>query len=43
MPLVALGCSADQLPTREGVQAAGEPGRLTQLEPAEVLRALGLG
>jgi ADP-heptose:LPS heptosyltransferase len=43
MPLVALGRAADQLPTRQGVQAAGEPGRLAQLEPAEVLRALGLG
>ena len=43
MPLVALGHPADQLPTRQGVQAAGEPGRLAQLEPAEVLRALGLG
>lgn len=43
MPLVALGRAADQLPKRQGVQAAGEPGRLSQLQPAAVLTALGLG
>jgi ADP-heptose:LPS heptosyltransferase len=41
-PLVALDRGADALPPRQGVQAVGDPSRLSQLDPADVLQALGL-
>ena len=41
LPLVALGRSAAALPSRQGVQGLGEAGRLSGLEPAHVLSALG--
>ncbi|MFO8238959.1 MAG: lipopolysaccharide heptosyltransferase family protein [Prochlorococcaceae cyanobacterium] len=43
IPLVALGRRADELPQRDGVKGVGSPGRLEQLDPGEVLTALGLG
>jgi ADP-heptose:LPS heptosyltransferase len=43
IPLVALGRSAQELPTREGVKGIGGAGALSQLDPALVLEALGLG
>lgn len=41
-PLVALDRAADGLPPRQGVQAVGDPSRLSRLDPADVLQALGL-
>ena len=43
MPLVAIGQRADQLPSRQGVQAVGMAEQLGQLSEADVLQALGLG
>lgn len=43
IPLVALGCPADSLPVRQGVQAIGAPDALAALAPEGVLQALGLG
>ena len=42
VPLVALGRSADSLPTRDGVRGLADPTGLATLSDAEVLNALGL-
>lgn len=42
VPLVALGRSADSLPTRDGVRGLADPSGLATLSDAEVLNALGL-
>jgi ADP-heptose:LPS heptosyltransferase len=41
-PVVALGRDPGSLPTRAGVQGCGSHDQLSQLNPAEVLQALGL-
>ena len=43
IPLVALGRGDRDLPAREGVKGIGSAGALSQLDPAMVLEALGLG
>ncbi len=43
MPLVAIGGRPEQLPSRQGVQAVGNPADLPSLSEAAVLQALGLG
>jgi len=43
VPLVALGRSEADLPRRAGVKGVGVAGQLQQLEPNDVLQALGLG
>jgi ADP-heptose:LPS heptosyltransferase len=43
LPLVALGRSAANLPSREGVRGVGSSDQLTTLERNAVLQALGLG
>ncbi|MEI6829867.1 MAG: lipopolysaccharide heptosyltransferase family protein [Synechococcaceae cyanobacterium ELA445] len=42
-PLVALGCSGDSLPARQGVQGVGSKAALDRLSVDEVLQVLGLG
>lgn len=42
-PLVALGCSGDSLPARQGVQGVGSTAALDRLSVDEVLQVLGLG
>lgn len=43
LPLVALGRSAAELPSREGVHGVGNPDQLAGLDSDVVLQALGLG
>jgi len=43
LPLVALGRSAANLPSREGVRGVGSAEQLATLEQGAVLQALGLG
>jgi len=43
LPLVALGRSAAELPSREGVRGVGSPEQLATLPSDAVLQALGLG
>jgi hypothetical protein len=43
VPLVALGCRADDLPVREGVTGLGGSTPLSQVSVDKVLGALGLG
>ena len=43
LPLVALGRSAAELPSREGVRGVGNPDQLAGLDSDVVLQALGLG
>ena len=43
LPLVALGRSASELPSREGVRGVGRPDQLAGLDSDAVLQALGLG
>jgi hypothetical protein len=43
LPLVALGRSRADLPSRDGVKGVGNAGELDNLQPDAVLEALGLG
>jgi hypothetical protein len=43
LPLVALGRSSAELPSREGVRGVGSPEQLAGLDSDAVLHALGLG
>jgi hypothetical protein len=43
LPLVALGRSTADLPSRDGVKGVGGAGELANLQPNAVLEALGLG